>query len=192
MADSHTRGRQAAFSVRAMATFLDGWAWSQFATLTFDARWSDPAGPKADSAFSICRNWIEALPHHPGFYLCIERGSFGRTHGHALLGFGAGGVEVSNRDIGERWRLGRDQIRTFDRERGTRHYLTKYIHKSPDVWDTGGNLRLLRGAVHEAPELYDDLLALSTKSAPLSFRVHDGSTSEVKRLRKAEARSRFL
>lgn len=107
--------------------------WDQFATLTFDSRWGE-GGPHPDRVLALTIGWLERLFHGPRYYICVERGRYGRTHSHALLGRGSAGAPIDPRALSPAWKFGRDQIRRFDPALGATHYVAKYLTKSPDHW----------------------------------------------------------
>jgi len=125
---------QTATELGSFAEWLTGWAWDHFATFTFDERWGD-TGPSPDRCMSHTKGWLHDLPHSPGYFVCVERGAFGRCHSHALIQPGRGGAHVSSRDLSERWKYGRDNIRDFDAKSGAGFYVSKYIVKAPELWD---------------------------------------------------------
>ncbi len=132
-------GRAAWNEVGDLGDWLGGHEWDAFATLTFDERFG-PGGPSGARALHLGRNWLETLPHRPGWYLAVETGRFGRTHLHALIA--PGSPRVPRKALWRSWfkRFGRARLQPVDPARGLNaaYYVAKYVTKAPDLWDLSG------------------------------------------------------
>lgn len=120
-----------------MAAWVDQFDWQFWFTGTFlpDQSYRDTIKTKrafgrfaGDLRKNYKKNEIE-------YFLAVERFKHGEfTHVHALLN-GLDGL--SYRQIGEAWRdrYGREQVETYQKDKGANFYLTKYITKDFCDWD---------------------------------------------------------
>lgn len=130
-------GRGVAISEQ-LGDWLHGFPWSCWATFTFDGRWGD-TGPSPDRCMYHTRRWVEALPGPPvGYFLAVERGSFGRVHSHGLLSLPRG-MEPTRKSLWHSWknRFGRCRVLPYNPDLGAAYYVAKYVTKEPLHWDIG-------------------------------------------------------
>lgn len=158
MPDQRTRGEREASLRRTLGLWLEQFRWTHWGTYTFRVgcprecprrhpgkcrRGWGPDGPSPQGAFRHIGQFLTSDRGLPGYFYCVERGSFGRVHGHALMRFDQYEIRGSHTDAGNdtfnAWkdRFGRCQVRAYDPELGAVHYCSKYIVKDPLLWDVG-------------------------------------------------------
>lgn len=127
----------------ALGLWLEQWPWDAWGTFTFDARFGED-GPSLYRGAHHFEKWARHLPHRPGYFYAVERGSRGgRTHVHALLQRGHWPSGVPRLATWRSWfhRFGRCEILPYGFDRrgepvsGAEFYLTKYLTKAPLTWD---------------------------------------------------------
>ncbi len=115
-----------------------GFGWGAWGTFTFGDKFG-PTGPSPDRAMHHWWRWMGSRELAGcGYFAAVEKGSGGRVHLHALLRQAYGrGDSIPRKALWRSWfnRYGRCQILPYDAELGAVHYITKYLIKSPELWD---------------------------------------------------------
>lgn len=115
----------------ALGSFLEGFRWDHFHTLTFRQESGD------DYARREWWRYQRHVEHAAGvatsWFYGIEFGErFGRVHIHALT---ANTERLPRSLMAAEWRAGFSRILDYDAGRGASHYVAKYVTKELAEWD---------------------------------------------------------
>lgn len=121
----------------ALGSFLEGYQWSHFHTLTFRQASGEEYARREWQRYLRQLQLTAGVPLQ--WFYGIEHGErFGRVHVHALTG----NTERMPRSVmAEHWRAGFSRILDYQPGRGASHYLAKYVTKEMSEWDISGTLR---------------------------------------------------
>ena len=115
-----------------MTLWLDRFPWEWFATLTFR---DDPPWFRCYQLWGEMLRWMRRQGAYPSYFRGVEYQERGVLHFHALL---YGVSAVRRMALVDWWwqHAGMARVLAYERKRGARHYISKYLTKDAKGWGT--------------------------------------------------------